>query len=153
MRLTRDKLYEEVWAEPMTKVAARYGVSSRFIADLCTRLHVPRPPRGYWVQLEVDKASPRPPLPAAGQGEELEWSHDEQTPRAPRASSKPPAEGVLARQRRARRAAWRHELITGAKEHFEAAKVSDVGYLRPSKKRLVDLYVTKATLDHARSEE
>ena len=24
MSVTRDKLYEEVWAEPMTKVAARY---------------------------------------------------------------------------------------------------------------------------------
>jgi hypothetical protein len=98
---------------------------------------------------EVDKASPRPSLPAAHQGEELEWSRDEQTPHAPWALPTPPAEGVSARPHRARQGAWRHELVASTKEHFEAAKVSDAGYLRPSKKRLVDLYVTNATLDHA----
>jgi hypothetical protein len=29
MAVTREQLYEEVWAEPMTRVAARYGVSRR----------------------------------------------------------------------------------------------------------------------------
>ena len=149
MRVTREQLYEEVWAEPMTKVAARYGVSATFLAHACTRLHVPRPPPGYWVQLEVDKASPRPALPAASPEEVLEWSRDDRTPRAPQALPKPPAEGAPARRHRARQTAWRHELVAGAKEHFEAAKVSDTGYLRPSKKRLVDFYVTNATLDHA----
>ena len=31
----------------MTKVAARYGVSSSFLAWVCERLNVPRPARGY----------------------------------------------------------------------------------------------------------
>src|SRR6185369_8435297 len=35
------------WAEPMTKVAARYGVSSSFLAWVCERLNVRRPARGY----------------------------------------------------------------------------------------------------------
>lgn len=47
MAVTRETLYEEVWAEPMTKVAARYGVSSSFLARVCERLNVPRPSRGY----------------------------------------------------------------------------------------------------------
>ena len=37
MGITREKLYEEVWAEPMTKVAARYNVSSSFLARICKR--------------------------------------------------------------------------------------------------------------------
>ncbi|HPA80588.1 MAG TPA: hypothetical protein PLS95_07210 [Thermoanaerobaculales bacterium] len=37
MGVTREKLYEEVWAEPMTTVAARYGVSSNFLARVCER--------------------------------------------------------------------------------------------------------------------
>lgn len=41
MAVTRETLYEEVWAEPMTKVAARYGVSSSFLARVCERLNVP----------------------------------------------------------------------------------------------------------------
>ena len=32
MSVSREKLYEEVWAEPMLKVGARYGVSSSFLA-------------------------------------------------------------------------------------------------------------------------
>lgn len=75
MAVTREKLYEEVWAEPMTKVAARYGVSSSFLARVCERLNVPRPSRGYWAQLEVGKASVKPVLPEARPGDELEWSH------------------------------------------------------------------------------
>jgi hypothetical protein len=47
MGATREKLYEEVWAEPMTKVAARYGVSSSFLARVCERLKVPRSSCGY----------------------------------------------------------------------------------------------------------
>jgi hypothetical protein len=35
------------------------------------------------------------------------------------------------------------------REHFEGARESDSGYLRPLKKRLVEVFVTKATLDHA----
>lgn len=58
MAVTREKLYEEIWAEPMTKVAVRYGVSSSFLARVCERLNVPRPPRGYWAQLEVGKLPP-----------------------------------------------------------------------------------------------
>ena len=47
-RVSREQLYEEVWAEPMTTVALKYEVSSSFMARICTRLKVPRPPRGYW---------------------------------------------------------------------------------------------------------
>src|SRR5260221_5267187 len=50
MSVPREKLYEEVWAEPMTKVAERYGVSSSYLAQICSRLNVPRPSRGYWAQ-------------------------------------------------------------------------------------------------------
>jgi Zn-dependent peptidase ImmA (M78 family) len=45
--VSREKLYEEVWSEPMTTVAKRYDVSSNFLARICERLHVPHPLRGY----------------------------------------------------------------------------------------------------------
>lgn len=46
MSVPREKLYEEVWAEPMTTVSKRYGVSSVYLARICEQLRVPRPPRG-----------------------------------------------------------------------------------------------------------
>ena len=61
MAVSREALFEEVWAEPMLKVAARHGVSSNFLARVCERLNVPHPRRGYWQQLEVGKADHRSP--------------------------------------------------------------------------------------------
>jgi hypothetical protein len=57
--ITRETLYEEVWTEPMTAVAARYGISGSFLARVCARLNVPRPPRGYWVRRASGKATLR----------------------------------------------------------------------------------------------
>jgi hypothetical protein len=149
MAVTREILYEEIWAEPMTKVAARYGVSSSFLARVCERLNVPRPSRGYWAQLEVGKASAKPALPEARPGDELEWSREGEPRRVPRALPQPRSENAPPPQRHRRDRPSRHELLVGAREHFEGAKESDSGYLRPLKKRLVDVFVTKATLDHA----
>lgn len=59
----RDKLYEEVWSEPVTAVAKRYGVSDVAIHKTCKRLQVPVPPRGYWARLSAGQLLAREPLP------------------------------------------------------------------------------------------
>lgn len=59
----RDKLYEEVWSEPVTTVAKRYGVSDVAIHKACKRLQVPVPPRGYWAKLSAGQSVAREPLP------------------------------------------------------------------------------------------
>ena len=64
-RLSREQLYELVWREPMLRVGERFGVSSSYLARVCTELRVPRPPRGFWAQLEFGKAPAQEPLPDA----------------------------------------------------------------------------------------
>jgi hypothetical protein len=60
----REKLYEEVWKEPVLVVSNRYGVSNGALAKACRKLTVPLPPRGYWAKVRAGrKALPRPPLP------------------------------------------------------------------------------------------
>lgn len=61
----RQELYELVWAEPMTAVAKRIGISDRGLAKACARGDVPVPERGYWQRLEAGQKVLRPPLPAA----------------------------------------------------------------------------------------
>jgi hypothetical protein len=59
----REKLYEEVWKEPVLVVANRYGVSNVALAKACRKLAVPLPPRGYWARIRAgQKGPPRPPL-------------------------------------------------------------------------------------------
>lgn len=149
--LTREQLYELVWSEPMLKVAARYDVSSSYMARVCTLLNVPRPERGYWAKLAVGKAPPKPPLPEAIPGDESVWTKgggpyskkDKALPRPPSKQHKRKIKPTASKLKK-------HHLISGAKHHFENQRyVHDIGYLKPTKKLLVDLVVSKPCLDKA----
>ncbi|MDF0495749.1 hypothetical protein [Bradyrhizobium yuanmingense] len=62
--VSREELYEQVWARPMTKVAADYGVTSTALKKTCDRHKIPTPDRGYWAKLEHGKqVRKRPRLP------------------------------------------------------------------------------------------
>jgi hypothetical protein len=68
MRLTRKDLYERVWATPVAKLAAEWGISGPGLKKACKRLGVPVPPRGYWARREAGHRPRRPRLSAAPPG-------------------------------------------------------------------------------------
>jgi hypothetical protein len=148
--VSRKALYEMVWSEPMLRVAARFGVSSSYMARVCTLLNIPRPERGYWAKLAVGKASKQPSLPEPRPGEPLEWTRDGALPKRARSLPKPPDRTPQRKRTIQRQLPDRHPLVSGAKPLFEAGRLSWHGkYLKPAKKLLVDLAVTKAGLDKA----
>lgn len=59
----RETLYAQVWAEPVYKVAERYGVTDKAIAKACKKMHIPVPERGYWNKVNAGQALAKPPLP------------------------------------------------------------------------------------------
>ncbi|MCI0147526.1 hypothetical protein KNO81_16690 [Paraburkholderia sediminicola] len=59
----REKLYEEVWAEPVSKVAKRYQISDVGLRKICISLGVPLPVAGHWAKVTAGKAVKKPPLP------------------------------------------------------------------------------------------
>jgi hypothetical protein len=61
--LTREELYQMAWAEPVSRIALRLGVSDVGIAKICRKLNVPRPPRAYWARLNRGYAVEQQPLP------------------------------------------------------------------------------------------
>lgn len=61
----REKLYVELWNEPSSVVAKRYGISNEALCKTCKKLDVPKPPRGYWARRAVGKLDPITPLPKA----------------------------------------------------------------------------------------
>ncbi|GGI19154.1 hypothetical protein [Oxalicibacterium faecigallinarum] len=136
----------------MLKVAKRFDVSSSYMARVCTNLNVPRPARGYWAKLAVGKVMPKRPLPEASPIHDQVWRKDgigtrvplSRLPKAPvpRLRHIPPIHDKKKT----------HELIVGAKEHFESGRLSyQADYLKPAKRLLVDLAVTKPGLDKALS--
>src|SRR5438874_1867885 len=44
----RQELYEQVWSQPVAKIAPSYGISVA-LAKICRKLKVPLPGRGYWL--------------------------------------------------------------------------------------------------------
>lgn len=145
-RVSRERLYEEVWAEPMTKVAARYNVSGSFLARICTHLKVPRPPRGYWAMIASGRKLKRPPLPDARFGDQLEWSRYGQARVAQ--FPLPTADHVDTQHSRNRNALpKRHPLLVGAKELMMEGRESEDGFLKPRKRTMVDIITSMDTLD------
>lgn len=123
--VTRAELHAQVWATPMSRLAARYGISDVALAKWCRKLNVPRPPRGYWAKraaghrvsqaklpkadeeaagaaLVVTDPSSLPPRPATPPAEETEQVPDIAVP-IPPADPHP----ALARTRKAMEAAVR----------------------------------------------
>jgi len=63
-RYDRDKIYEEIWSEPIQHVTKKYNLSDVGLAKVCRKLKIPRPGRGYWAIKAAGKTTPRrPPLP------------------------------------------------------------------------------------------
>lgn len=61
--LTRQELYELIWAEAVSRVAERFSLSGTGLRKLCLRNSIPLPPRGYWAKVAAGRKVERPPLP------------------------------------------------------------------------------------------
>lgn len=174
--VSRERLYEEIWSEPAMHLATKYGVSGSFLARICDRLRVPRPRPGYWNKRAVGKAPPRPPLPKAEPGDELQWNPADtlptlpQAPRAPKAQkvSCPPLEPCPAPKAGAdtaspaaikttletsprssikKRVPATHPLIEGVVGLIPEGKITREGHYRPRKRLLPDLITSPKQLD------
>lgn len=68
-RYDRAQLYEKVWSMPAYRVAEAYEINEGTIWQICRKLHIPTPPRGYWQKKAANKVvDPQPPLPTVRLG-------------------------------------------------------------------------------------
>jgi hypothetical protein len=133
----------------MLRVAARHGVSSSFLARICSLMNVPRPPHGYWARLEVAKAEPPPPLPLARPDDKLVWNRTNDPDIVARPLPKAPISVPRLRKATVALPPERHALVTGVRDLFLKGRTNDAGFLKPSKRLLPDLVVCEKTLDTA----
>jgi hypothetical protein len=68
-QITREELYKLVWSKPLTVLAKEFGMSDVGLANVCKKLNVPKPYRGYWQLVEAGRKLPIPPLPPAREGD------------------------------------------------------------------------------------
>ena len=150
MPVTRETLFDEIWAEPMTAVAARHGVSSSFLTRVCERLNVPRPARGHWAKVKFGVVEKKPELPPAQPSDELVWAKaGEPRPRLPVTAPSAPSEAPERRSRRNVDVTKLHPLVFRIETLFENARLSEEGYLRPWKQNMADIFVSRPALAYA----
>lgn len=147
--VTRESLYEQAWSEPMTKIAQRYGVSSSYLARVFTHLNIPRPAVGYWAQVAAGKRKSRPSLPEVQPGALVAWSRNGAPEQISRSLPRAPAKSRRHSSSRGAVLPRRHPLLVDIEEHFKKAQETDEGYLRPSKRSMADLIVSRSSVNHA----
>jgi hypothetical protein len=144
--ISRDELYELVWAKPLTKLSKQLSVSGTDIVRACEVMDVPRPRAGYWNKLKVGRAPEPEPLPEPNKSTLLQWSKEDRLPQKPRIRRmKKEASSEQAAPERNRV----HLLVRGAKEHFlNSHPVDEGGYLKPFKRLLVDVATSSKCLEN-----
>lgn len=149
--VTREHLYNEVWAEPMTTVAKRYDVSSNYLARICERLKIPRPPRGYWQQRAAGQDVEQEPLPPPDPGDESAWRRGGYE-YARSAAPLPVFTGVGERRTRREERPKTHPLLVSVRDDFldsRERRYEHDGYLKPKNHALPDIFVSKDALTAA----
>lgn len=63
--VTREELYEAVWAESVHSLSAKLGISDVGLAKIARRLKVPIPGRGHWARGPMSRKLLQEPLPEA----------------------------------------------------------------------------------------
>ena len=72
--LTREQIYELVWAEPVSRLAKRYGLTDYKWRQLCVRMSIPVPREQHWRKLKMGDEVERPRLPAHYSGEQNSYA-------------------------------------------------------------------------------
>lgn len=85
----REKLYNEVWDEPVYIVAKRYGVSNVMIKKICKKMNIPVPPPGYWARLQAGQKMKKTPLPSHKGPNTVRGSRSDSTEITSKESHKP----------------------------------------------------------------
>ncbi len=85
-QLTRQELFDLAWAEPMQRLAKRFGISDVGLAKICKAAYIPLPPRGYWATVEAGQSPLKAVLPIRfpGHGDVVRIGQDQRAWNAPR---------------------------------------------------------------------
>lgn len=150
----RQSLYLLVWAKPLDILAADLRISEQELIARCIELKIPRPMAGYWRAVAKGNAPPIPPL------HPLE-TNDSFTIFSQTGLSQPPSivrDNPLHSSKKAKHGDKQKSpshSITGAQLFFASkeillkAQVTQLGYFKPTKRKLMDMNVSDTGLSDA----
>lgn len=144
----REALYHLVWREPAERITVLYGISTELLAKRCSELGIPRPLAGYWKALAKGTAPAIPALPALKKSKAIKaLKNNTPSVQPPAITAAKPASVVTRKQ--APVTGNGYGLIKDLKTYLPASSVTDDGYYKPTKKKLLDLNVSDTGFDSA----
>lgn len=153
--LTRQALYDRVWAEPVDTLAKEFGLSNVGLGKACRRHNIPVPARGYWARKAVGHKMRQPPLPPSKNGDETITLLVAARPDQPAEAEPQAVHPLIAFEMQPENKIIvpddlrvRHQAITQTREYWAAQKRGEVQYGDNKLPRL-DIRVSKELLPRA----
>ena len=155
-QVSRQALYDQVWATPMARLAKEYGISDVALAKICKKLKVPYPGRGYWRRKETGKAVKQPPLPPnSDPAKQAVTIYPTLRPDALEPVSEETTQRITAEQAPEQkievpdRLGKTHRLLSGQLTEWRSASVDEYGAIRSGSLRQLNIRVSPQHLSRA----
>ena len=152
-KISRLKLYEQVWSQPMMHLASKYGISDVALAKICRKNNIPRPPVGYWAKKQAGQTLQQITLPNPEDDRQIEIrdhgnvGHSQSSPtNADQPLIEAAKQLLISVPVHLENA---HPMVRKAKAQLERAKVGEAGVLNAPEGLAIVLNVTMATLDRS----
>lgn len=150
----RQSLYLLVWAKPADVLAADLRISEQALIARCVELQIPMPLDGYWRAVAKGNAPAIPPLPPLKAHIRNSIDVQEEVTLQLPVVNEQPASGSCkpALKRRAKSSshpAQGAKLFFASKEILLKSSVTELGYFKPTKRKLLDLNTSDTGLSDA----
>lgn len=156
IEIDREDLYKQVWAEPVRKLAAQYGISDVGLSKICKKLNVPKPPRGYWAMIASGKRPPQTPLPKLRYGQSSRYVLRVSTTKQQTLEESDEAHNLIIAAEKPenlitvpKRLTDIHPLIEEMRDGFAKDKPGENGLIRPLGKLYCDIRVAPENVSRA----
>ncbi|EPZ8126481.1 hypothetical protein ACXV6R_004415 [Yersinia enterocolitica] len=144
----RETLYHLVWSEPAERITVLYDISTELLAKRCSEMRIPRPLAGYWKELAKGTAPAIPALPDLKKGKTVKvYENDNPSMHSPAVKASKSATSLALKQ--APVTSNGYGLINDLKTYLPVSPVTEDGYYKPAKKKLLDLNVSDTGFEHA----
>ncbi|ENQ9727824.1 hypothetical protein ACXX2Q_002350 [Yersinia enterocolitica] len=143
----RETLYHLVWSEPAERITVLYGISTELLAKRCSEMRIPRPLAGYWKALAKGTAPAIPALPALKKSKAVKV-HENDNPSMQSAAITASKAASSVAQKQASVTSNGYGLINDLKMYLPVSSVTEDGYYKPAKKKLLDLNVSDSGFDN-----
>lgn len=144
----RETLYHLVWREPAERITALYGINTELLVKRCSEMRIPRPLAGYWKALAKGIAPAIPALPALKKDKVVKTLKNN-TPSMQPPCIVVPKPAPLVTRKQVLVTGNGYGLINDLKTYLPASPVTEDGYYKPTKKKLLDLNVSDTGFNSA----